>query len=230
MKPTLSVIIPALNEGPNLEAAARGAFEGAKAHAGEFEILIFDDGSTDHTAQVASGLAQAHPQIRLIKNGVNKGLAYCYHEGLRQARMEYVMMIPGDNEIEPASVASLIARTGEKDLILGFQAAAHLRSPLRRYLSSLYTGLLNALFGLNARYFNGPTIVRRELLKDLDLECSSFLYMAELVIQLLQKQVSCMEAGFTFNPRSYGKSKALRLKSVLMAAHDLWRLWRRFGR
>lgn len=70
----------------------------------EYEILVGDDASTDHTVRVVSELCEEYPnRIRLIANEVNVGASKNLYNLFMMARGKYVTRLEGDDywEITP---------------------------------------------------------------------------------------------------------------------------------
>jgi len=63
---TLSVVIPARNEGENIAALVRAIDAALQAHQ-PFEIIVVDDFSEDETAQIVSKIAEQHKNVRLLR-------------------------------------------------------------------------------------------------------------------------------------------------------------------
>ncbi len=63
----------------------------------DWEFIICDDGSTDNTYKLIQELAKDEPRIVLIKNDVNKGLAYTLNHCLQYANGEYCARMDGDD-------------------------------------------------------------------------------------------------------------------------------------
>ena len=61
MRPTLSVIIPALNEEANIAAATEEVTKTLAGRFEDYELLLFDDGSQDRTAEIMDRLAARIP-------------------------------------------------------------------------------------------------------------------------------------------------------------------------
>ena len=96
--PSITVIVPALNEEGNIRDTVTSALSALSERFPRHEILIFDDGSTDRTGETADSLVAEYPGVRVIHNEKTRGLGYCYRTGARLASCEYVVMVPGDNE------------------------------------------------------------------------------------------------------------------------------------
>jgi glycosyltransferase involved in cell wall biosynthesis len=93
--PNISVVIPT-HGGPFLTVSV----ESVRAQTtGDWEIVIVDDGSTDGTAEVASGLAAEDARIRVVTNRRNTGIAAARNRGLASISpsSEYVAFLDHDD-------------------------------------------------------------------------------------------------------------------------------------
>ncbi len=100
--PTVSVIIPAYNQGRFLGDAIESVL--AQTYP-DFEILAVDDGSTDDTAVVAQSYTD--PRVRYIYKE-NGGLSSARNAGLRQAAGEYISYLDSDDCFLPAKLTRLV--------------------------------------------------------------------------------------------------------------------------
>lgn len=67
---TFDVTIPVLNEEPTLERQVKILHTFLKTHfpvEGQWQIVIADNGSTDHTFEIAERLSQEIPEIKVVK-------------------------------------------------------------------------------------------------------------------------------------------------------------------
>jgi hyaluronan synthase len=107
--PSLTVIIPAYNEGPMVQKAIYSVLE-ADYPRDRLEVFVVDDGSTDDTWQYISEAAEENPAIiTAVRFPRNKGKRGGLEEGFRRARGETVITVDSDSVVEPGS---LLAMTG----------------------------------------------------------------------------------------------------------------------
>lgn len=65
----------------------------------EFEVIVVDDGSTDGGGDWVEQHYSNHPNLRVVRHEVNKGLGEARNTGLREAKGDYVHFIDADDFI-----------------------------------------------------------------------------------------------------------------------------------
>ena len=73
----------------------------------DYEVIIVDDGSTDHTQEVVATLNQ--PKIRAFRHEVSRGQSAAINAGIERARGEYVALLDDDDEWLPSKLALQVA-------------------------------------------------------------------------------------------------------------------------
>lgn len=225
MPRTLSVIVPALNEEGNIEAAVKTVLAAIGTRFDDYEILIFDDGSTDRTGAIADRLASGNRHIKAVHNPRNMGFGYNYTRGVQVASMEYVVMFPGDNEIPLAAMQSILGAIGQADIVVPYISTPAVRTKSRRLTSSAFVWLVNTLFGLSLRYFNGPCVHCRALLQSVPMRTHGFAYMASILVRLIRSGHTYSEVPMPLQARQHGSSKAFRLKNIISVFQTLAELF-----
>jgi glycosyltransferase involved in cell wall biosynthesis len=212
---TLSVIIPALNEEDNLAGAVMTVLDAIGDRFMDYELLIFDDGSTDSTGQIADKLATHNSRIRVVQNHRNLGLGCSYTKGVELAKMEYVAWFPGDDEVPGQAVRAVLDAIGSAEIVVPYISNPHLRTWSRRLISASFVRLLNLLFGLRLRYFNGPCAYSRTLLSSVPIQSSGFACFAAILIRMILSGHSYVEIAIPTRTRQHGRTKAFRLKNLV---------------
>lgn len=131
-----SVIVPAFGEGPAIAAVVSAL--GAAAH--WKEILVIDDGSADETAVRAQEAG-----ARVIRHPYNKGNGASLKTGIRHATGEWILVIDGDGQHQPADAIRLVSLLGEFDLVVGARSADTQATITRRWGNDILNRLASYL-------------------------------------------------------------------------------------
>lgn len=91
---SVSVIIPAYNA---VDTLARAVDSVLVQLVESVEIIIIDDGSTDTTFSLASEMAEANLQIRVIRLICNGGVSAARNAGIRAARGQFLAFLDADD-------------------------------------------------------------------------------------------------------------------------------------
>ena len=106
MNDLVSVIVPAHNAEPFLEAALRSAL--AQSY-GRLEVIVIDDGSTDGSARIAARVAADDRRVRLIRCKTNVGAARARNAGIEAATGRYIAFLDSDDLWLPEKTARQLA-------------------------------------------------------------------------------------------------------------------------
>lgn len=214
MPRSLSVVVPALDEELHIRDAVEEVRRAVEGRFDAWELLLFDDGSTDRTGAIMDALAAEDPRLRVTHNPRPRNLGGVYAQGVAMARMTHLVMIPGDNENPSSAMIPVFEAVGRADIVLPYPRNSAVRGIVRDSLSRTYTRLFNLLFGLDVPYFNGTVVHRTDLLRQITIETSSFAYQAEILIKLLRRGASWTPVGIDIEPRPDRESKALTARNL----------------
>jgi glycosyltransferase involved in cell wall biosynthesis len=106
----VSIVIPACNEAAAIADVVRELGTAARWR----EILVVDDGSADET-----GARAAEAGARVLRHPYNKGNGAAVKTGIRAATGDYILILDGDGQHQPADALRLVGRLGEYDLVVG---------------------------------------------------------------------------------------------------------------
>jgi len=146
--PMLSVVIPAYNEEQgiadicNRVLSVREAL--FKAGIDSFELLVVNDGSKDHTAEIV----EKFEDVRLIQHPVNKGYGAALKTGFEEAKGEFIGFLDADGTYPPEYFPQLCeAALNGADLVIGSRMAGEKSEmPLvRRLGNSFFAGFISLL-------------------------------------------------------------------------------------
>ena len=102
----LSIVIPVYNVEDTLrrcvESVTHQTFD-------DYELILVDDGSPDHSAQLCDTLAMEDPHIRVIHQP-NGGLSSARNTGIAAAQSEYITFVDSDDYLGENTIAILMSR------------------------------------------------------------------------------------------------------------------------
>lgn len=141
-KATLSFVIPLKDEAPTLEELFNKISDYASAQASIWEVIFVDDGSTDNSWEVISGLAAEHPdRIKAIRFRRNLGKADALEAGWQECSGDFVFTMDADLQDDPAEIPSFLQKMNEGwDIVSGWKR--HRYDPWHKVLPSRVFNLM----------------------------------------------------------------------------------------
>ena len=215
LPPSISFVVPCYNEANNVADTVAEIRSAADVGPREYEIILVDDHSADGTAEVMDRLAADDRRIRVLRNAVNLGYGGAYKRGAAVARMDHVMLIPGDNGFPAPSIAEILQHVGQADIVIPHVDNRNVRARWRTFVSGRYTALLNFLFRLRVSYYHSAVVHRTALLRTITVTSNGFGFQAEAVVKLLARGCSYVECGISIREREAGQSSALRPRNIV---------------
>jgi GT2 family glycosyltransferase len=72
-----------------------------------WELVLIDNGSTDHSVEVAKGFQGRIPTLRIVDETAQRGRPFALNAGVRAARGEAILMTDQDDEVAPGWLAAM---------------------------------------------------------------------------------------------------------------------------
>jgi len=191
--------------------------------AGEFEIILINDGSNDGSKELIDVLVKQDARLCSIHHPINQGLGTVLREGYFTARFENVISVPGDGQFDVLEIIPH-AIVPEKAFISFYRQENLSYSFFRNKLSYFNKFLNRKLIGLDLKDVNWALIIKRKELDNLHLEMKSTLIKSEICAKMQMIGYGAMEVQSYYHPRTYGVSKGSSLKMIRQAISDLWHL------
>ncbi len=216
MNKSISVIIPAYNEETKLKPTVDSVLEHLENNGvSDFEIIIFNDASTDKTVEVADEWVKQFSQIKVVHNPKNMNLGFNIARGFQLATKEYVGFVPGDNETDSEALDNILQVLGVADIVIPYIKNPEVRPLARRFLSTTYVTIINAAFGLKMRYYNGMCFFKTSMVQKVPVSTFGFAYMTEILVKMLKSGATFVEVPMINKARERGATKAFRIKNIL---------------
>lgn len=168
--PSVSLVVPMYDEESRIDALFEGIEEFASLWEGDYEVILVDDGSKDHTFK----RVLTHPGFNILKlehrlkllQQANSGKGSALKTGIQAASKSYTLTLDADLAARPVEIIQwLRARKGfsVKEILIG--SREHHNSKIR---SSVLRHWVGNIFNLVTRWILGTEL--------LDTQCGFKLY------------------------------------------------------
>lgn len=105
----ISVIVPCYNQEKYIKECLDSLISQTF---NDFEVIVVDDGSTDHSIEVVDEYVKHNKNIRLIRQA-NQGVVVARNNAIKQAQGMYIYPLDGDDVINPSCLEKLYAAMEE---------------------------------------------------------------------------------------------------------------------
>jgi glycosyltransferase involved in cell wall biosynthesis len=192
----------------------------------DWEIVVVNDASPDHAAEVLEELEARFPRLRVISHPSNRGYGGALRTGFLAATKELVFYTDGDAQYDPRELRALMARlTPDVDVVNGYKLFRG-DGPVRALVGKLYHSAVSALFGLRIRDVDCDfRLIRRSILTDIELESTSGTICVELIKKLQDRGARFAEVGVHHYDRPFGSSQFFRPIRLIQTFWQLGQLW-----
>jgi glycosyltransferase involved in cell wall biosynthesis len=200
----LSLVICVWNEEPNIKPLSeqiKAALEGI-----DYEAIFVDDGSTDKTREEIRKIND--DRFLLVELKRNYGQSSALQAGIDQAEGDFVALIDGDLQNDPADLPMMLKMIEEEewDMVAGVRAnrkdGMFLRkvpSKIANYLIRRATGIYMKDLGCTLKIFTNDTI------KSIHIYGELHRYIPALVT--LEGATKITQVDVNHRPRTFGASK-----------------------
>jgi glycosyltransferase involved in cell wall biosynthesis len=205
MKPTLSLVIPVFNEAESLELLVEEIDHALAPEQRAWEIVFVDDGSRDESPRVLKRLADARPEVSVIRLRRNFGKAAALAHGFAAARGDYIVTLDGDRQDDPREIPRLVAALDAGfDLVSGWKQSR--QDPLSKTMPSrFFNWTVRRATGIPLHDFNcGLKAYRREVIETIRVYGEQHRYIPVVAAQAGFKVT---EERVNHRPRVAGRSK-----------------------
>ncbi|MGI8978571.1 MAG: glycosyltransferase family 2 protein [Pirellulaceae bacterium] len=165
MNPSLSIILPVYNAQATLARQIGQLLDVLPDLTSRFEILVVDDGSTDHTDEIAHQFRRQYPQLKIARHAWQRGMPAAVQTGMARSCGDIVFVQEEQSEISTADIRRLWAMRHDEKLVLAraqseARPAAGLMDRLTRWAAALQQSAKRSSAGIQ--------MIRRQAIDELN--------------------------------------------------------------
>ena len=203
----ITVLIPLLNEEESLPELTRWIEKVMKDNGFSYEVIFIDDGSTDDSWDVISGLIAANNNLKAVRFRRNYGKSAALNQGFDMANGDVVITMDADLQDSPDEIPELyrMVKTEGYDLVSGWKKRRH--DPIGKTIpSKFFNWTTRKLSGINLHDFNcGLKAYKNRVIKSIEVYGEMHRY-----IPVMAKQAGFNKIGekvVLHQKRKYGQTK-----------------------
>ena len=226
MSASITAFFPAYNDAGTIASMVVVMDITLRGLVDDYEIIVVNDGSPDHTGEVLADLAGRYPHLRVITHPKNRGYGGALRSGFAHATKDLVFYTDGDAQYDPREIAPLLqALTPDVDIVNGYKIERH--DPLHRIvIGRIYHHVVKTMFRLRMRDVDCDfRLLRRSMFDQIDLRENSGVICVELMTKVHQAGFRIAEVPVHHFHRAYGQSQFFNVRRVARVVRDLLRLW-----
>jgi glycosyltransferase involved in cell wall biosynthesis len=226
---SISVFFPAYNDAGTISSMVISVLLTLRELTDDYEVIVVNDGSQDHTAAILDELARIYPdEVRIIHHPQNRGYGGALCTGFYSATKEWIFYTDGDAQYDPRELKNLAALVRDDiDFINGWKIER--QDPLHRIIiGRIYQYTIKMAFGLKLKDVDCDfRLMRKEVFEEVDLTSDSGVICVELMKKVQDAGFRLTETPVHHFHRAYGKSQFFRFRRLAQVARDLTKLWYR---
>lgn len=202
---SIAVILPCYNEAP----AIAKVISGFRAVLPEASIHVFDNGSTDGTAEIARNAGAR------VVHVAEKGKGNVVRRMFADVEADIYLMADGDDTYDPAAAPAMIDRVISEglDMVVGrrvTEGANQEYRPGHRAGNKMLTGAVVGFFGDGfTDMLSGYRVLSRRYVKSFPALSKGFEIETELTIHALTLRAPCAEVPTPYGARAEGTESKL---------------------
>ena len=224
--PSITAFFPCYGDAGTIASMVVLAERTLRQATDDWEIVVVNDHSPDHAAEVLSELRERYPRLRVIEHAENRGYGGALRSGFASATKELVFYTDGDAQYDPRELTRLLAALAPAvDVVNGYKLFRG-DGPVRTIVGRVYHLVVSAAFRLPIRDVDCDfRLIRRAALEGVALESTSGTICVELIKKLADRGVRFAEVGVNHYDRPFGSSQFFRPGRVLRTLGQLVALW-----
>jgi glycosyltransferase involved in cell wall biosynthesis len=210
-RPTIGVVIPALNEEATIAAQVAEVFEVAARPdlpATVARVIVVDNGSDDRTAERAAAVGAT--VVAEPRRGYGRA---CLAGVLAAEDVDLIVQMDGDRSDRfdelPLLLRPLLA--GEADLVIGSRTLGTYEpgslTPQQRFGNWLAAIMLRFYYGVHVTDIGPFRVIRRRDLLDLGMREMTYGWSVEMIARAARRGLRVREVPVTYRKRAGGESK-----------------------
>jgi glycosyltransferase involved in cell wall biosynthesis len=223
---SLTIFFPCYNDAGTIASMVVAADMVARELTDDYEIIVVDDASTDHSRKILNELKIKYNKLRLIFHTQNLGYGGALRSGFKNATKDLIFYTDGDAQYDIAELKKLWScMDDDVDVVNGFKIK-RLDPFYRVAIGKIYQYVIKTVFLLKIKDIDCDfRLMRKKIFENIELKQNSGAICIEMIKKIQNAGYKFKEAGVNHFFRAYGRSQFFNFKRIMAAIQNLFALW-----
>jgi glycosyltransferase involved in cell wall biosynthesis len=225
-RPSITAFFPCYNDSGTIATIVITADQTLRELTDDYEIIVGNDASTDHSHELLAELEALYPRLRVLNHATNRGYGGNLRSMFAASTKDLIFYTDGDAQYDPAELTHLYRNLApEIDVVQGYKIERS--DPLhRKIIGRVYHHFVRFWFGLHLRDVDCDfRLFRRHVLESFPLESNSGCITVELMTRIEQGRFRVLEVPVHHYHRAFGQSQFFNFSRVARTLIELSVLW-----
>lgn len=227
-RPSISAFFPAYNDAGTIPSMVITVIQTLRQVTDDFEVIVINDASQDHTGEVLAELEQLYDCVRVVTHEKNRGYGGALRSGFSHATKELIFYTDGDAQYDPRELQLLIKAYGDGqqfDMVNGFKIRRN--DPLHRIIiGTAYQYFVRIAFSLKITDTDCDfRLMHRRIFDKVQLESDTGVICVEMMKKIEDAGFRIAEVPVHHYSRAYGQSQIFQLPRMIRILRALFKMW-----
>ncbi len=219
---SLSVILPARNEEEAIATTIHEVSDTLSAWMLDFEVIVIDDGSKDHTGVILDTIAATHPYLKVIHHPVNQGYGAALVSGFEAITKDLVFFMDSDGQFDIHDLERFFPLLEEYDAVLGYRVNRQ-DTWMRKVNAWGWKILVGMVFDIYVRDVDCAfKLYPASFFCEYKLETRGAMINTEILYKFIRAGYTYTQVGVHHLPRRGGRATGAKPSVILRAFCELF--------
>jgi glycosyltransferase involved in cell wall biosynthesis len=218
---SLSVILPAHNEEEAIATTVKEVIGTLSAWMLDFEVIVVDDGSQDHTGVILDTMATTHPCLKVIHHSVNQGYGAALVSGFEAVTKDLAFFMDSDGQFDIHDLEQFFPLIEEYNAVLGYRVDRQ-DVWMRKVNAWGWKLLVGMVFRIHVRDVDCAfKLYPANFFHEYKLETRGAMINTEILYKFTRAGNTYTQVGVRHMPRQGGRPTGAKLSVILRAFREL---------
>lgn len=222
---SVQAFIPAFNEEATIGTVIERTHEVLSKHCRSFEVLAFDDGSTDATAAICDRAARKFKNVRVVhraENGGGWGSVVKY--AFLNCKHDWITIVDSDMQFDPYDLEKFMPYLNDNDIVISGRQDRH-DSAMRKFITFMDKFLLKLLFGVSFYDLHWIKFIRMSFVDKALISGDSPFIETDVLIRAKMRGARVREFWLPHYPRLHGTATGASFRNVYRSVKEMFALY-----